>query len=137
MNILVMLMDEIERQAELHNVDSIDILIQLNISGEESKFGINPNELDGIFRYSDGLKRIKIRGLMTVLPKCCDSVTKKLFFNNINSIFVDNKSKTYHNVSMEYLSMGMSGDFCEAIECGSNIVRIGSRIFGERDYSLK
>lgn len=129
----VHLMDEIERQAEIHNV-SQDILIQVNISGEETKYGVAPEELDEIFAHCGQLKRVKIKGLMTILPKDCNDVTKRLFFNNIRTIFVDNQQKTYHNVSMEYLSMGMSGDFAAAVECGANIVRIGSKIFGERNY---
>ena len=128
------LMDEIERQAELHGVDSIDVLIQVNISGEESKFGIKPEELEEFFIKCTQMQHVKIRGLMTILPKDCDYVTKKLLFCNINKIFLDNSAKTYHNVSMDVLSMGMSGDFETAVECGSTMVRIGSRIFGERCY---
>lgn len=129
------LMDEIERQAELKNVDEAHILVQVNISGEESKFGIKPDELEEFFTHCEKLNRVKIKGLMTILPKDCDNVTKNLLFCNIKSIFVDNKGKTYHNVIMEYLSMGMSGDFCPAIENGANIVRIGSKIFGYRSYN--
>lgn len=128
------LMDEIERQAELHGVESIDILIQVNISGEESKFGIRPEELEEFIKHSEEMKHVKIRGLMTILPKDCDYVTKKLLFCNINKIFLDNSRKTYHNISMDVLSMGMSGDFETAVECGSTMVRVGSRIFGERNY---
>lgn len=128
------LMDEIERQAELRGVESINILIQVNISGEESKFGIKPEELEAFFEHSESMKHVKIRGLMTILPKDCDYVTKKLLFCNINKIFLDNSHKTYHNISMDVLSMGMSGDFESAVEFGSTMVRVGSRIFGERNY---
>ena len=128
------LMDEIERQAELKGIRSMDILVQVNISGEESKFGIKPEELEGFFLHCQDLNHVKIRGLMTILPKDCDDVTEKLLFCNINEIFLDNKVKTYHNVNMECLSMGMSGDFVAAVECGSTMVRVGSRIFGERCY---
>ena len=128
------LMDEIERQAELKGIDSIDILIQVNISGEESKFGIKADNLEEFFCHCQSLNHVKIRGLMTILPKDCDDVTEKLLFCNIKEIFLDNKVKTYHNVYMECLSMGMSGDFVSAVECGSTMVRIGSRIFGERNY---
>lgn len=130
----IRLMDEIERQAELHGVECMDILVQVNISGEESKFGITPEELNLFFDHAEDLKRVRIRGLMTILPKDCDNVTKKLLFCNINKIFLDNKRKTYHNTSMDILSMGMSGDFETAVECGSTMVRVGSRIFGERNY---
>ncbi len=130
----IRLMDEIERQAELRGVENMDILIQVNISGEESKFGIAPEELKVFFEHSEDMKHVKIRGLMTILPKDCDYVTKKLLFCNINKIFLDNSHKTYHNVSMDVLSMGMSGDFDAAVECGSTMVRVGSKIFGERNY---
>lgn len=132
----IRLMDEIERQAENHGIECMDILIQVNISGEESKFGIEPEMLPEFFSHCETLKHVKIRGLMTILPKNCDNVTERLLFSNINKIFLDNKVKTYHNVYMEHLSMGMSGDFCEAVQCGSTMVRVGSRIFGERDYGL-
>lgn len=132
----VKLMDEIERQAELKGVQTMDILIQVNISGEETKSGIEPAELDSLLSHAEELKHVKIKGLMTILPKDCDHVTKNLIFNNINALFVDKQNKTYHNVTMEYLSMGMSGDFEEAIKGGSNMVRIGSLIFGERQYTM-
>lgn len=131
----VKLMDEIERQAELNGVEKMDILIQVNISGEETKSGIRPEELDELLQHAEGLKHVKVKGLMTILPKDCDDVTKNLIFDNINALFVDNSKKTYHNVIMEYLSMGMSGDFQPAIIGGSNMVRIGSLIFGKRNYS--
>lgn len=131
----VKLADEIERQAKLKDVSEMDVLIQVNISGEETKSGIHPEELDDILEHCEKLERVKVKGLMTILPKYCEDVTKTLIFNNINALFVDKSKKTYHNVSMEYLSMGMSGDFEAAIEGGSNMVRIGSLIFGERNYN--
>ena len=130
----VKLMDEIERQAKLNDIDKMDILIQVNISGEETKSGIHPDELDTLLEHCESLSHVKVRGLMTILPKDCDNVTQSLIFNDINALTVDKKKKTYHNVSMEYLSMGMSGDFQPAIIGGSNMVRIGSLIFGDRVY---
>ncbi len=132
----IKLMDEIERQAEKHGL-SMDILIEINISGEESKSGIRPDELEEMLLRAGQLKRVKIKGLMTVAPKTDNSVTNILHFNNIRQIFIDIQQKKYDNVNMLYLSMGMSGDFETAIECGSNMVRIGSAVFGERDYSKK
>ncbi len=103
----IKLMDEIERQAEKHNLD-MDIL---------------------------KLKHVKVKGLMTIAPKADNSVTNRLHFDNMRQLFVDIKQKKYDNVNMVYLSMGMSGDFETAIECGANMVRVGSAIFGARDYS--
>ena len=81
------------------------------------------------------LKHVKDKGLMTIAPKTDNSVTNRLHFDNMRQLFVDIKQKKYDNVNMVYLSMGMSGDFETAIECGANMVRVGSAIFGARDYS--
>lgn len=129
----IKLMDEINRQAEKHSLVK-DILIQINISGEQSKFGIRPEELENMLEHAGELPCIRIRGLMTIAPKTNNSVTNRLHFDNINKIFIDIQSKTYDNVNIEYLSMGMSGDYETAIEAGANIVRVGSAIFGERKY---
>lgn len=130
----VKLMDEIDARARACG-KVMDILIQVNISGEESKSGIAPEELDYVLKYAANTPNLKVRGLMTIAPNTGDSDINKLHFNNMHKLFSDTKMKTYDNVSMDYLSMGMSGDFEDAIECGANIVRIGSAIFGKRDYS--
>lgn len=129
------LMDEIDKQAKKHD-KVMDILIEVNISGEESKSGISPAELDSLLIHAGTLSNIKVRGLMTVAPKLYNDVTNTLHFNNMNRLFIDIKGKKYDNVTMDYLSMGMSGDFEEAIECGSNMVRVGSAIFGKREYEV-
>lgn len=130
----VKLMDEIDARARACG-KVMDILIQVNISGEESKSGIAPEELDFVLKYAANTPNLKVRGLMTIAPNTGVSDINKLHFNNMHKLFSDTKMKTYDNVSMDYLSMGMSGDFEDAIECGANIVRIGSAIFGKRDYS--
>ena len=129
------LMDEIDKQAKKHDI-VMDILIEVNISGEESKSGISPSELESLLIHAGTLSNIKVRGLMTVAPKLYNNVTNTLHFNNMNRLFIDIKGKKYDNVTMDYLSMGMSGDFEEAIECGSNMVRVGSAIFGKREYEI-
>ncbi len=127
------LMDEIERQAKKHGV-VMKILIQVNISGEESKFGIAPEELDRMLEHAEGLKHVKVCGLMTIMPNVDNNVSIRLHFVNIKKIYIDISKKKYNNITMDYLSMGMSGDFEMAIEEGSNMVRIGRAIFGERKY---
>lgn len=129
----IKLMDEIERQAQKHNV-VMNILIQVNISGEESKFGISPDQLHDMLIHAGELKYVKVCGLMTILPKIDTDVSLRLHFVNIKHIFLDTLNKTYDNVDMKYMSMGMSGDYEIAIEEGSNMVRIGRAIFGERNY---
>lgn len=130
----VHLMEEIDRQAKKHGV-IMKILIQINISGEETKFGISPDQLDEMLECAERLSNVKVCGLMTILPKVDNCVSLRLHFINIRRIYIDISKKKYNNISMQYLSMGMSGDFEEAIEEGSNMVRIGRAIFGERNYN--
>ncbi len=132
----IKLMDEIERQAEKHGLD-MDILIQVNISGEETKSGVSADEVEELLIHAGTLNHVKVKGLMTIAPKTDNPVTNILHFDNIRQLFVDITQKKYDNVNMLYLSMGMSGDYETAIECGANMVRVGSAIFGERDYSRK
>ncbi len=128
------LMDEIDKQAGKHNI-VMDILIQVNISGEETKQGCAPEELPRLLEHAGELNNIRVRGLMTIAPKADSGVTNSLHFDNIRRLFVDISQKKYDNVTMECLSMGMSGDYETAIECGATMVRVGTAIFGERDYS--
>ena len=130
------LLDEIEKHSKLKNIIS-NVLIQINISGEESKFGINPSETERLLEYCEHLENVKIRGLMTIAPKFYEEFTSIKHFENIRRIYVDIQGKKYDNSSMEYLSMGMSQDYEEAIRAGSNMGRVGSAIFGKRDYEIK
>lgn len=128
----IKLMDEIERLAMLHDKD-MDILIEVNMSGEESKSGINPEEIDKIFSHAGELKRTHVKGIMTIAPLDkepdeCFKATKKMFD--------EAAKKNYKNVSMKELSMGMSGDYETAIKYGATMVRVGSAIFGARNYNL-
>lgn len=111
----------------------IDILIQLNISGEESKSGIPPHELDSLLEEISLLKGVFVRGLMTIPPiETGDMKKTREIFRKCNKIYVDKKAKIYDNIKMDILSMGMSNDFEIAIDEGSNLVRVGRAIFGER-----
>lgn len=130
----IKLMDEIEKQAEQHDVH-MDILIQVNISGEESKSGIKPEELCDMLNHAAQLKRVHVKGLMTIAPKA-EYGDPEIHFKNMKTLFDSVKEKNYENVIMQELSMGMSGDFEAAIRCGSTMVRIGSAIFGERNYNI-
>lgn len=130
----IKLMDEIERQAAKHKL-VMDILVQVNISGEESKFGIQPENIEQMLEYAGGLEHVRVQGLMTILPKVDTDVSRRLQFDNIFNKFVDFSQNKYDNVNMKYLSMGMSGDYELAVAHGSNMVRVGSAIFGARDYT--
>lgn len=111
-----------------------DVLIEVNIGREENKFGVDP---DQILEFLDQIREfdsISIKGLMTI-PPICDKIEKnRLFFYNMNKLFVDisEKKSDNSNIDMKYLSMGMSSDFKEAILEGANIVRIGTDLFGSR-----
>ena len=129
----IKLMAEIDRQAQNHNRD-IDILIQVNISGEESKSGIAPDELPSLLEYAKNLTNTHVKGLMTIAPKCdIDEVSRH--FSNMKELFDQTAKQSYRNVTMTELSMGMSGDFEAAIKHGATMVRIGSLIFGPRNYN--
>ena len=131
----IKLLEEIERQAEKKNVTSINVLIQVNITGEETKYGISVDELDSVLDYAKTLKRVKVCGLMTILVKLDSEMSNRLHFRDINNKFIDISKNKYDNIDMKFLSMGMSGDFELAIEEGSNMVRVGTAIFGDRDYT--
>ena len=105
-----------------------DVRLERNVGREESKGGVLPEELDELAAFAGGLGSVRIRGLMAIPP-----ITEKTtYFEQMFNFFVDIKQKRYDNVSMDFLSMGMSADFPAAIECGANMVRVGSAIFGPR-----
>lgn len=118
---------EIDRIAASKGID-MDILIEVNIGGEDSKSGALTDEVYGLISEISALKNVKIKGLMTIPPR----ERSEFYFDKMNILFSDIKSRRINNVSMDVLSMGMSGDYVEAIKHGSNIVRIGSALFGAR-----
>ena len=129
----IKLMDEIDRLAALHDKD-IDILIQVNISGELSKSGIAPEELESLLKHAGALSKTHVKGLMTIAPKA-EFGDPAIHFQNMKKLFDSFKSRKFENVEMRELSMGMSGDFEAAVKCGATMVRVGSAIFGARNYS--
>jgi len=112
-----------------------DLLIEINVAGEEQKSGIAASELSEILRYAAEAPNIRIRGLMCVPPVTRNAEENIPYFDQMRQLFIDNGDKKYDNVFMDFLSMGMTGDYVEAVKAGANMVRIGSAIFGERDYS--
>lgn len=111
-----------------------ECLAEVNIGREESKSGIFIEELEEILCQISELDGIKIKGLMTIPPICSSDDEARSYFAQLRQSFIDIKDKKIDNISMEILSMGMSGDFEAAIAEGSNIVRVGSAIFGARKY---
>lgn len=113
----------------------MDILVEVNIGDEESKSGFEPDEVYDAVLEMTKMSHIRVKGLMTIPPICENSQENRQYFLKMHKLFIDISAKIKDNVSTVYLSMGMSGDFEEAIECGANIVRIGTSLFGQRDYS--
>ena len=127
------LLDEIEKTAEKLGIVQ-DILLEVNIGGEEAKSGFAPAEAPEAARYTKTLSHVQVLGLMTIPPVESAPGENLSFFAQMQALYVDINQNIYDN-KFKYLSMGMSGDFAEAIESGSNMVRVGSAIFGARDYS--
>lgn len=125
------LLEKISAHAEGQGIVQ-DILMQVNIGDDPGKFGASREEVSKFLSFSQELPGVKVRGLMTILPLNENSVINRRFFDLMYKLFVDIKQKRYDNISMDFLSMGMSGDYCDAIMSGANMVRIGSAIFGLR-----
>ena len=126
---------EIEKQAAKHDC-IMDILIEVNIAEEESKFGLAEEEVIHLVKKVAQLPHIRIKGLMTVAPYVVDSEENRPFFRKIKQLSVDINNQNIDNVSMNILSMGMTGDYMVAIEEGATMVRVGTGIFGERNYNI-
>lgn len=129
------LAEEIQRLAEKRDVD-VDILVEVNIANEESKFGISKEEVINLVQAISRLTRVHIKGLMTIAPLVNNPEDNRLFFRGIKELSVDIKLQNIDNVSMDVLSMGMTGDYEVAIEEGATMVRVGTGIFGERNYNI-
>lgn len=123
---------EISRCAEKNGL-TMNVLVQVNVSGEESKSGIAPENLDSLLEYIDSLSNIKVMGLMTIPPLESESLTEsRKVFRELKRIFENEKSKKYKNTEMKILSMGMTNDYTVAVEEGATMVRVGRAIFGDR-----
>lgn len=129
----IRLAKEISDKASKHE-RVIDILIQVNVAEEEQKFGINEGQLPSVLEEVSKMPSIRVKGLMLIAPFADDPETVRPIFRRMKEIFDSTKNNNYDNVEMQYLSMGMSGDYVVAIEEGANMVRIGSGIFGARTY---
>ena len=129
------LAEMISRKSEAEGIVT-DILVEINIGDESSKFGVKPEEALKTVEEMSVLKGIHIRGLMAVAPITDDPENNRKYFRRMRDLAVDIGSKNIDNVTMYELSMGMTGDFETAIEEGATIVRIGTAIFGKRQYNI-
>ena len=131
----VKLAKEVSKQSVKNNVNT-DILVEVNIGMEENKSGVMPENLVELLDEIKDFDNISVKGLMAI-PPICDSKQKiSKFFSKMNNIFIDISGKNIDNVSMDILSMGMSADYEEAILSGANMVRVGSSLFGSRNYNI-
>ena len=116
--------------------ETANILIEVNMAQEESKFGITSQETEELIRKISTFEDIRIKGLMTIAPYTDNPETNRVYFRQMKKLSVDIRDKNIDNVSMDVLSMGMTGDYQVAIEEGSTMVRVGTGIFGERNYNI-
>jgi PLP dependent protein len=143
----------IDRSCLIHSVDSLrlatqidleskksniisNILIEVNIAKEESKFGVLPNDTMDLIIEISRMNNVKINGLMTIAPFVSNAEENRIYFRKLKDLNIDIKSKNIDNVGMEVLSMGMTGDYQVAIEEGATLIRVGTGIFGGRNYNL-
>ena len=127
------LLDEIEKVAARMELTQ-DILLEVNIGGEEAKSGFAPDALPQAAAYAKTLPHIRVRGLMTIPPVAVEKGGNIPYFEKVYRLFVDISREMYDN-KWEYISMGMSDDYADAVRCGANMVRVGSAIFGTRNYN--
>ncbi|MBQ7863294.1 MAG: YggS family pyridoxal phosphate-dependent enzyme [Lachnospiraceae bacterium] len=114
----------------------MDILLEVNMAKEESKHGFSEDEIYSVVPEIAKMPHLSLRGLMTVAPYTENAEENRIYFRKMKELLVDINSKNIDNISMDSLSMGMSSDYEVAIEEGATMVRVGTGIFGERDYSL-
>ena len=129
------LAEEISKEAEKKGTEE-RILIEVNVAQEESKFGVTVQDTEELIRQIAVLPHLHICGLMTIAPYVEDAEENRPIFRTLKKLAVDIKMKNIDNVSMDVLSMGMTGDYEVAVEEGATMVRVGTGIFGERNYSI-
>lgn len=127
----VELAEQIEKDAAKQGLD-VDILLEVNVAEEESKFGFHVEEVEEAVRKISLLPHVHIKGLMTIAPFVANSEDNREVFKKLSHLYVDIRGKNIDNVSMSVLSMGMTGDYEVAIEEGATMIRVGTGIFGAR-----
>ena len=129
------LLDAICKEAQKQGICQ-DILLEINIGSEESKSGLNEEELWEMLEKVSQSSSVRVLGLMAIPPICQNPGDNNKFFEKMCNLSVDIKAKKYDNVCMKILSMGMSDDYADAIRCGSTMIRVGTAIFGARNYGI-
>ena len=126
---------EIDKKEAAKHQMTVDILIEVNVAKEESKFGLMPEELDAFVDKIADFPHIRVKGLMTIAPFVADPEENRPIFAHLRKLSVDIAAKNIDNITMSILSMGMTNDYQVAIEEGATMVRVGTGIFGARDYA--
>ncbi|WP_167956501.1 YggS family pyridoxal phosphate-dependent enzyme [Anaerosporobacter faecicola] len=129
------LAEMIDQEAEKKGVIS-NILLEVNIAKEDTKFGAMEEDVPGLVEQIAKLPHVRIKGLMTIAPFVENSEKNRVHFRNLRNLYVDIKNKNIDNVDMKILSMGMTNDYEIAIEEGATMIRVGTGIFGERNYTI-
>lgn len=130
----VRLAETIEKEAAKRNI-TVNILAEVNVAREESKFGLMPEDIPAFLDEVAGFPHIRVQGLMTIAPFVEDPEENRLIFKRLRQLSVDIAKKNIDNITMCILSMGMTNDYSVAVEEGAAMVRVGTGIFGERDYA--
>lgn len=128
------LLDEIEKAAARLALTQ-DILLEVNIGGEAAKSGFAPGDVLAAAEAALSRSHVRVRGLMTIPPADADRSANMRYFQEVYTLYVDINKNLFHN-GLKYLSMGMSGDYADAVRAGATMVRVGTAIFGARDYTL-
>ncbi|GFI61494.1 pyridoxal phosphate homeostasis protein [Clostridiales bacterium] len=128
------LAEEIDKRAKAYGI-VCQILVEVNVAREKSKFGILPENVYEFITELSKLENIRVRGLMTVAPFVENGGENRVYFRHMKQLLVDINAKKIDNINMDVLSMGMTGDYITAIEEGATIVRVGTGIFGKRNYN--
>lgn len=127
------LAEVIDKESKKKNVVT-NILVEVNVAGEESKFGTTSKDAKEVVKKIASLPNVKVKGLMTIAPYVVDPEENRQYFVELRNLLIDINKENIDNISMDILSMGMTGDYCVACEEGATYVRVGTGIFGERDY---
>ena len=130
------LAQQIEKEAGKHGI-VMDVLLEVNVAKEESKWGFSSEEVLAAAKEIGLLPHVRVRGLMTSAPYTEDAETNRVYFRELHGLFTELGRSGYEGVQADTLSMGMTGDYVVAVEEGSTMVRVGTGIFGKRDYSAK
>lgn len=130
------LAEQINEEAKKYNV-IVNILIQVNIAMEDTKYGLKKEDVLPLIQQIVTFSHVKVKGLMTIAPFVENQEDNRIHFRNMKNLLVDIKSKNIDNIDMDILSMGMTGDYQVAIEEGATMVRVGTGIFGERNYNTQ